>query len=431
MIQANAAFKREPSLIPSERYRNATMQFCYPSDELELDTNRPTMSSDSDFEHISHNDSESENEGSNDRGGSSGSTARRLSHTDLSNLKPVRNRGIMAGLLYPTAGHHRGSSSLSIERNRSTYHSVHDSSCQDVDSVVVSTEPPPQTETAPQQHSLRGDRELLTVSSPSSSKNVPSWGKPSKKNSLEDYIPDIKELEFAKLNTSYSSLSTLMEPMEPRPGTRRQASMGGNDTEQPTRRQSRTLVAKQLSSRHSRRTDPASLSEESEIEQQDSVRFKDQPSTMEIAPQSNSITQGNMSKEEWKQLEEVLFLSEREANEAAKETDDMTPQMEESKTAARNLWDAVAPADVEYGLLDSLIDLCKNEQIKIQKWINIVLVQEGDVSQLIALSENISHAIEVGEEALKNAPLKPPPTSLLQELYSRRKLCTDSPEIEQ
>jgi hypothetical protein len=324
---------------------------------------------------------------------SSGSTARKLSQSDVNNLKP--NRGVMAGLLYPSTSHHRGSSA--------TYRSAQDAS---FDSVAVAGEPSPQAKTPPRQHSPRGDGEVRTVSPPPSSEKVPSWGKPSKKNSLEDDIPDVKELEFAKLNASVSSFSALTEPNEPRPGTHRTGSMGGNDTEQPTRRRS-ALGSERLSSTHLSSRD--ALSEESEIERRDSVRSKDQP--MKIAPQSNSITQGNiMSEEERKQLEAVLLLSEREAKEAAEETDDMTQQMEESKTAARNLWDVAASPDKDYGLLDSLIDTCKREQVRIQKWINIALIQEGDVSQLIALSENISNAVEVGDEAFKNAPLKPPPT---------------------
>lgn len=285
----------------------------------------------------------------------------------------------------------------------------------------------------------------------------PSWGKPSKKSSLEDDIPEPEQLDFVQqgsnatsaaripfippdipaVNHSISSTHTHSQPAT--------ASVDNNNSSllDETQQQVESPAAISQNAAIITANDPGLVSSDTDVtsnrettncqatQQQASTGSSvDQqtgippamPATTFIsnanntAPTSNSAAPSLPEMSEDEQLRHILELSQQEEQERQRrqQEEHQNPdalvmnadQIEEARTAARELEYASSNASVDWEVLSSLWESCKQEEQNIQRSIEkIVVAPTQDETQLTVLLEvldHLNHAMQMGHRALEH-----------------------------
>ena len=244
---------------------------------------------------------------------------------------------------------------------------------------------------------------------------APSWGKPSKKNSLEDDVPDEHQIESMRMNQAApthlrqkaASETDIIDRAKDRQSSPPRNTSWTSAAASPTTATTTatTTTAATSSSSILRRPSSATALPDRPRRRESAVRFEMPAETSRQQQQQQQQMSPGLSEED--QLKAAIEASERTSSVV------MSPEdIEGAKMYARSLRESAKRDGVDIETIEQLLALCKGEKSKIERCIEVFSTQGGDEGVFYALfdlSGIIANAIEIGEETLRAAPPKPPP----------------------
>jgi len=247
-----------------------------------------------------------------------------------------------------------------------------------------------------------------TVHPPSMNDSGPSWGKPSKKWSLEDDVPDDEQKRASDILLNPPSSTTRMgsqgsverQPNSRLPTTDSQSKNTGDGNEAI----GITSAASQSISSHSASDGRSNVSRlRNDSVSSEPARSKSTSLTGDRTREMRRSESTPVSREdEEKQLLAAIEASNQEYQQSQVIHHLMNDEaLEEAKGYARSLREAVSTEGADIDLLQGLIKTCQTEKEKVERSIQTLVERNENVNNFIDVLDILLKSKSDGEEAVK------------------------------